>query len=665
MPVSFKNILIAGRGEIALRIIRTLRNSGIQATGVYTENDRHSPWIEQCNQAWSLGEGNLAETYLNIEKIISLALKAGADAIHPGYGFLSENPAFAEACSRNKIVFIGPSSEILKIAGNKQSSHELARSLGIPVIAQQAGTIDELLSKSDEILYPVLAKAVAGGGGKGIRIIRNSQELELILQTVSGEARNYFGDERIYIEQLVQDPRHIEIQILGDIYGNIIHLFERECSIQRRHQKLIEESPAISQSQGTLKRITDAALKIARGLRYYSAGTVEFLIDKYGNYYFLEINPRIQVEHGVTELVTGLDIVREQINIASGNKLSVRQEDIQTNGHSIEARIYSEDIENNLIPCPGQIHYIFIPETDGVRMDSSVINGSQILPDFDPLIAKIMVHCSSRDQAIELMNKVLDETIITGLPHNVALHKLIFCDAEFVRNDISVNWVENKLNELTIKHSKRKQATDTFTLAVTAALIILFRNNPAAVSPWITGHWRNVGQIRFRFKNRIIELDYSNLKSNSADFHFNESFYPVTQVRMDEYKIEFNLNGQVCRLYTLPETEEGIRLSDGHIQYNIERFKVRQDAFIDNNDGVGIKEGNTVFAPQPGTIIEIKVTEGQKVSRGDYLLTIESMKLENNILAVSAGIIRKINIKAGDRVKKNEPLIHLQDSITN
>lgn len=664
MPFNFNNILIANRGEIALRILRTLRKSGIASSGIYSEDDKISPWITQCDQAWSVGEGQLSETYLNIEKIISAARQSGADAIHPGYGFLSENFRFANACLENNIVFIGPSPETLKIAGDKLISHDIAASLDITVPRKITGTPDELLAEQHNIVFPVLAKTVAGGGGKGIRLLRKSEDLKLILKTVSDEGLKYFGDERVYLEEYIEEPRHIEVQIVGDSFGNIIHLYERECSVQRRHQKLIEEAPSPGLSANTRSAIINAALRIAKYLNYKSAGTIEFLLDKKGVFYFLEINPRIQVEHGITELLTGIDIVKLQIDIACGNELSVKQEQVKIKGNALEARIYSEDPENDMMPSPGRIHYVSFPSGKGIRIDTGAISGSQILPDYDPLIAKIMVHSNSRNAAVSEMKKAIGETVITGLQHNLALHNLIFSDGDFLDNRLSTGWLEQKLDIFSDTLFMQRQSADLSILCISAALIVFKHTHLRSDSPWGTGFWRNVKQIRFRYGEHVVELNYFRKSIDVICFIHDDTEYNVSRIKSDDNFLEYEVNEKLIRWYYIPEKNNVIRLSDGHTEFQIELYRLRKINYSDVEEMSGIK-ANTVLAPQPGTIVEIKVSEGQQVSRGDYLLTIESMKLENTVLAVTGGIIQKINIKTGDRVSKNEPLIYLKDTITN
>lgn len=663
MPVTFRNILIANRGEIALRILRAIRKAGISVTGVYSEQDKFSPWIDQCDRAWSLGEGTLSDTYLNIDKIIDVAKQSGVDAIHPGYGFLSENYRFAEACRENNIYFIGPTPEILRIAGDKQQAYDLARSADIRVpemILAEAGMVTSL----HKVIYPVMAKSATGAGGKGIRQVKSDQELETVLKLVADESINCFGNSRVYLEQFINNARHIEVQILGDSYGNIVHLYERECSVQRRHQKLIEESPSAILTDQLRNDIIDAAVKIARKLNFVSAGTIEFLLDENENFYFLEINPRIQVEHGITEMLTGIDIVGEQIRIAEGLELSFKQDDVIRRGHSVEVRVYSEDPENHMMPSPGKIHYISLPQGEGIRVDTGVSPGYEVQPDFDPLITKIMVHHTSRDNAIALMKEALRGTVISGLPTNLPLYDLIFDDEDFNNNRLSTTWLDKRFSEFSYRLRNKKISADPVLLSIAAALTVIFGIARIAESPWNSGFWRNVRQIRFISGDRLVELEYAGKGKNSIAFFAGDDLFSITNVYVSDYDVKFDMNGVDYNFYVVPEKDGIIWISDGHTRYAVERYFLRNRDFL--REEVGSEgNGDTVVAPQPGKVIEIKVKEGQHVNKGDYLLVIESMKLENTLLATSNGIIKKINIKAGDRVSKNEPLMYLQQNTIN
>ncbi len=660
MPSTIGKVLIANRGEIAVRIISSLKKSGITAIGIYSGNDRDSIWIGMCDESYSLGNGSVAETYLNIEKIIHAALETGVDAIHPGYGFLSENYRLAEACEKNNLVFIGPSVHTLKTAGDKQLSHELVRSLGIPVADKISGCYGELMLKSSEIEYPVFAKAVAGGGGRGIRLVNSQPELGNVLQTVSSEALLSFGDDRVYLEKCIRNPRHVEVQILGDMHGNRIHLFERECSVQRRHQKLVEETPA-GLSNKLRRAIIDAALKIAGSLDFYSAGTIEFLVDENENFLFLEINPRIQVEHGITEMITGIDIVNEQINIARGNRLSLWQDQVGIRGHAVEVRIYAEDPENNMIPLPGNIHYISLPQIDqSIRADSGAQNGTEISPEYDPLIAKVMAFGNSRADAIQNLRKALGNTVISGIVHNLPLLNIILDHPGFLSGNISTTWLESEYPALLKQLSGIRQQTGTVFPVIASAVHTLI-NQTGSDDIW-KGYWRSSGQIRLFKDKQLFELDYEK-KGTDITFYSGEDIFRVSGVYNDEYGIRYMLNDGYNKWYIATEND-CYRVSDGHFTHFIDKYSLNEFEFANYLENE-TNDDNMIRASQPGTVVDIKVFEGQSVNRGDYLLTIESMKLENTILAANEGVISKIHIKTGDRVKKNEPLIHLQHIVNN
>lgn len=666
MPGPIKKILIANRGEIALRIIRAAKESGASAVAVYSAVDSGSLWVEQAAESYTLGDGSITDTYLNIAKIISLAKLSGADAIHPGYGFLSENYLFAQACEENNITFIGPSSGVLRLMGDKIASHNMVKQLGIAVPEKIICSTDEILAREETIDYPVLVKAAAGGGGKGMRLVNQPEELTALVAATSNEARNYFADDRIYLEKYFLAPRHIEVQLLGDKHGNIAHLFERECSIQRRHQKIIEEAPAASLSQRTREGIIQASLRIAREVNFYSAGTIEFLLDDNDNFYFLEMNPRIQVEHGVTEMITGIDIVKEQIAIAGGLPLSFALDDVKQTGHAIEARIFAEDPENNLLPSPGRIHFYRQPEMPDVRIDSSIRSGAVIAADYDPLIAKVIVHAESRELAIEKLEKALGEFIITGVRHNIPLLNLIVSNEEYFRNEVSTTFLNEKMPEFTVNLTLQRKSSDYGLLAVAAATRILSgQGKDAFGSPWQHGYWRNVRQIRFRNKGEIIELDYSPAGKNAIDFFLKDMKYTVTHIESDDFQIRFKMNDTTYLFYPSPGNDGILELSDGNLTFPVERFKLSGYSgnspdleFSDAGDGI-------IVAPLPGKVIQIMASEGDRVLKGDNLLVIESMKLENTILAIYSGSIQKIAIREGDFVKKNDPLIHIKQVINN
>jgi len=441
----FKKILIANRGEIAVRIIQTCRDMGIQTTAVYSDVDTAALHRLEADEAVCIGGSDPSDSYLNMDRIIEAALETGAQAIHPGYGFLSENPGFAEKCTRAGIVFIGPSAQVIREMGDKLTARQIMMAAGVPVVPGLAGneyTLHDMIKKAGETGYPVMIKASSGGGGKGIRIVNAPDEMKDALDAASREAVNAFGDGRVYLEKFFTRARHIEFQILADHQGNTIHLLERECSIQRRHQKIIEETPSLALSPELRARMGKTACDAAKAAGYANAGTVEFLLDDQGRYYFLEMNTRLQVEHPVTEWVTGLDLVRHQILIARGYPLSLSQEDISGQGHAIECRVYAEDPENGFLPSPGSITWYEAPSGPGIRNDSGVYTGAVVPMEYDPILSKLIVHAETRDQAIAKMIKALSRYVVTGVRIPVDfLMDVLDCDS-FRKGEVFTNFID-------------------------------------------------------------------------------------------------------------------------------------------------------------------------------------------------------------------------------
>ncbi|MGI6491765.1 MAG: acetyl-CoA carboxylase biotin carboxylase subunit [Pelotomaculum sp.] len=450
----FKKILIANRGEIALRIIRACREMNIGTVAVFSEADRESLHVLWADEAYCIGPAPSNKSYLNIANIISAAIISGAEAIHPGYGFLAENPDFAEACASCGIAFIGPSSHAIQQLGAKALARDTMIGVGVPVIPGLEGTIkdtDHALKVAEEIGYPVIIKASAGGGGRGMRVVQNGEELAGAVSMAKAEALAAFDSDEVYMEKYVEEPRHIEIQILGDQHGNLIHLGERDCSIQRRNQKVLEESPSLALTPQLREDMGQVALRAARAVGYYSAGTVEFLLDKNNNFYFMEMNTRIQVEHPVTELVTGIDLIKEQIRIAAGEKLGITLEQVAMRGHAIECRINAEDPGRNFMPSPGKITNYLVPGGPGIRFDSAVYSGYTIPPYYDSMIGKLLVWGYDREEAISRMQRALDELVIEGVDTTIPLHQKILKNAFFRRGEIYTNFLQRRIlgdNEL-------------------------------------------------------------------------------------------------------------------------------------------------------------------------------------------------------------------------
>lgn len=444
----FKKILIANRGEIALRIIRACREMDIQTVAVYSEADRDALHVRAADQAVCIGPHPTAKSYLNIPNIISAAEVTGVDAIHPGYGFLSENARFAEICESCGITFIGPSPKAIEIMGDKATARKTMIEAGVPVVPGSKEVIKDLDSAAvlaEEIGFPVMIKASAGGGGKGMRIAQNAKELTKSIQAAQTEAQAAFGNPEVYLEKYVEEPRHIEFQILADKHGNVIHLGERDCSLQRRNQKLLEEAPSSALTPELRKAMGDAAIKAAQAANYSSAGTIEFLLDKHGNYFFIEMNTRIQVEHPVTELVTGIDLLKAQIRVAAGEPLGLKQEDIQIRGWAIECRINAENPDKNFMPSPGTIEFYHVPGGPGVRVDSAAYQGYTIPPYYDSMVGKLIVWGADREEAIQRMKRALEEFVIEGIHTTIPFQLKVLDNAFFRRGEVYTNFIQRRI----------------------------------------------------------------------------------------------------------------------------------------------------------------------------------------------------------------------------
>ncbi|BCN28724.1 acetyl-CoA carboxylase biotin carboxylase subunit [Anaeromicropila herbilytica] len=445
----FKKILIANRGEIAVRIIRACREMGILTVAIYSEADKEALHTQLADEAVCVGSAPSKSSYLNMEAIISAAIGTKAEAIHPGFGFLSENSKFAEMCESCGLVFIGPKSSIIDKMGNKSEARKTMMNAKIPVVPgskDKVNSIEEGKELAKTIGYPIIAKASAGGGGKGMRIIHAEDEFEMNYTSAVREAENAFSDGSMYIEKYIESPRHIEFQILADSYGNVLHLYERDCSIQRKHQKVLEESPSVAISEDLRERMGSMAVKVAKAIGYSSAGTVEFLLDKSGEFYFMEMNTRIQVEHPVTEMVTGIDLIKEMIKIASGEKLDINQEDIKLSGHAIECRINAEDPKNNFRPSPGKIQNLHIPGGNGIRVDTAMYLGYVIPPYYDSMVAKLIVKGNNREEAIQKMRSALGEFVVEGITTNIDFQYEIINNSNFIKGDISTHFIEKEFH---------------------------------------------------------------------------------------------------------------------------------------------------------------------------------------------------------------------------
>jgi len=487
----FRKVLVANRGEIAVRLVRALRELGIASVAVYSDADRGSLAVRLADEAAYLGPSPSSESYLRTDRILDAAKGHGADAIHPGYGFLSENAEFADACAAAGIVFIGPPAEAIRKLGSKTAARQLAISADAPVVPGTEIALtgwEQACTAASALGYPVLLKAAAGGGGKGMRRVDRESDLEAALRDAASEAGRAFGNSEVYVEKLVENPRHIEIQILGDQHGHIIHLGERECSIQRRHQKVIEEcpSPFMSSHPNLRNKMGQAAVQVARAAGYTNAGTVEFLVDQEANFYFLEVNTRLQVEHPVTELVTGLDLVEWQLKIAAGERLTHQQADVTWRGSAIECRVYAEDPDHNFLPAPGRIQSLSEPAGPGIRLDSGVFEGWSVPLEYDPLLAKLAAWGATREAAIGRLDRALSEYVLTGLRTNIAFFREILADAAFREGRLSTSFLEHFFH----RRTKRDAAPEA---EAAAALVLAMESRGAEVRARENSAWRSSG----------------------------------------------------------------------------------------------------------------------------------------------------------------------------
>ncbi len=496
----FKRVLIANRGEIAVRVIRACRELGIETVAVYSDVDRSALHVQYADHAYPIGPAPSSESYLVVEKILDAARKSGADAIHPGYGFLSERAPFSKACTEAGITFIGPQPEAIEKMGDKVTARAIMQKAQVPVVpgTDVLGDADEVVAAAEKIGFPVMFKASAGGGGKGMRLVEKKEDVLSALRGVRSEAQSSFGDDRMYIEKFVEKPRHVEVQVLGDTHGNIIHLYERECSLQRRHQKVIEESPSTAINQDVREQMGKVAVEAAKAVHYVGAGTVEFLVDAQQNFYFLEMNTRIQVEHPITELVTGVDLVKAQIEIAAGEPLAIQQQEVQQRGWAIECRIYAEDPARDFLPSPGKIQILRTPGGYGIRDDSGVYEGWEVPVHYDPMISKLCTYGRTRDEAIQRMLRALQEYTVEGIITNIPFHRWALTHPRFVAGDLDTGFIPQEYRGLPEEedHLRHEIILAAAALAAyhkdkeLAKSVAVTKGSAGNVSAWRAASWR-------------------------------------------------------------------------------------------------------------------------------------------------------------------------------
>ena len=655
-------VLIANRVEIAVRIIKTLRKLHIASVAVFADNDSNALHRRMADEACPLGNGALKDTYLNVQKIIDAALDTGADAIHPGYGFLSESPELVEACEANNLIFIGPNAEIMRLMGNKVAARKAAVKHGIPVTFGMMGSHEEILEQADTLPYPILIKAAAGGGGKGMHIVWEKSDLKVEMERASREAEKYFGDGTVFVEQYIENPRHIEVQVLADQFGNVIHLHERECTIQRRYQKIIEESPSPTLTDEKRRQLCETAVKLCKAIGYQNAGTVEFLVDKDLNFYFLEMNTRIQVEHPVTELRTGIDIVEEQIRIARGKEMGWTQESIQPQGHAVELRIYAENPENGFLPTPGKVTAYHEPQVRGARVDSSIDGTCTISEAYDPMIAKLSCHAKDRQAALETAQRALKDFIIQGLTTNKAYLWEVIKNADFVDNKIDTGFCASHQEVLLKALNESRNNLNINDIAVSFLMYDFCKKqveqHPENVWEKI-GYWRYNMQLVVDVEGKKIPVSICAAEAGKIKGAVDGHPFGVEFIQYDNKQLKIMLNGRTETVYCSINDEQKTIVNFHGLNFNC----FRTDQLNDTTDYAckeTVSDKSRLVSPMPGKVVKINVKEGDTVNEGTIMMVVEAMKMENNIVAAGTAEVKKILVAEGQMVDNKMQLIELE-----
>lgn len=648
----FDKILIASRGEIAIRIHRTLKRLGIKSVGVFSDADRDARHAATCDESVWIGEAPASESYLAVMHIIEACKKTGAQAVHPGYGFLSENPEFARQLEEEGITFIGPTSEMIATMGNKIAATKLAEATGIPVVP---GHREAITNPNDAVMiardlgFPVMLKAVVGGGGKGIHLARSEDEVHDSFRLATDEAQSAFGDSRVFVEKFIQEPRHIEFQVLGDQYGNIIHLGERECSIQRRHQKIIEEAPSPFLDQATRQEMGEAAVAIARAINYTSAGTIEFMVDQQHNYYFLEMNTRLQVEHPVTEFVTGLDLVEWMIRVAAGERLTLHQEGIRSRGWSIEARVYAEDPYHDFMPSTGRlIRYRTPMESPHVRVDDGAHEGGEITRYYDPLTAKVITWDRDRNNAIRQMQMALDEFYIRGIRHNLSFLCALLANPRFLMGQFSTGFIAAEYPQ----GFRPAPMNDPDCGAIVGAAVLMhlrYLQRAAQTSDRIPGYHVHLPQDWVVVVNDRYVPVKAQAMADGFDVRFEEQTLAVrSDWQVGEPVLRCTLNARPKR-FTVERKGLGYIIKHLGAEVEVQMYTTLAAEMVRMLPAKQPPDMSMyLVSPMPGLLRSVAVTEGEEVAPGKELCIVEAMKMENILRAERAGKIAKIRVRPGD-----------------
>jgi len=649
-------ILIANRGEIALRVTRTCRAMGISIVAVYSDADARAPHVRFADEAVHIGPAPSKESYLNIQKIIEAARRTGAEAIHPGYGFLSENAGFAEACEAAGIKFIGPTADAIRKMGLKSTARRMMAAGGVPVVPGYDGEDQsiETLSKSAEAIgLPVLIKASAGGGGKGMRVVRDASELREAIEAARREAEKAFGDGTLLLEKYIERARHIEVQILGDQQGHLIHLFERECSIQRRHQKIIEESPSPAVNTELRNRICEAAVAAGRAIGYTNAGTVEFILAPSGEFYFIEVNTRLQVEHPVTEMITGLDLVKLQIENAGGKALSLAQEDVKQHGHAIEARLYAEDPNNGFLPATGTLHEWDEPlSIEGLRIDAGVGTGTEVGINYDPMLAKLIAHASDRETARRKLAYGLRGLFAPGVQTNREFLIRAIEHPEFASGSYHTGFVDEHLDELI---TQENETEDLFAVSVVGLYLNKRRQSEASILPHVQPSYRNNPfrdpSMRLQVGSAAFEISWRPIGDETFAVSCGDWQAHAQLVSFEPGSIRLSIDG----------TQKIFRIAEAGDQFFVQshlssQVVTRLPRYPQTHAASGHE---SAYAPMPGQVLKVLVEVGQQISAGDALVILEAMKMEQTLRAATDGVVEAVLVKQGDVVAPGDRLVEI------
>jgi len=654
------SLLIANRGEIACRIIKTCQKLNIRSIAIFSEPDKHALHVKMADEAYCIGSEKLSESYLNTKKILLIAQNSKADAIHPGYGFLSENPEFAQACSENNIIFIGPKPNAITLMALKDESIKTMQAAGIPTTPGHYDLPDMTAYEkaAHTIGYPVLIKATAGGGGKGMRKIESAQDLPEAVRQAKQESLNAFGNDTLFMEKYLVKARHIEVQIFRDTHGQCVHLFERDCSTQRRHQKIIEEAPAQNLSATLKENLYAAAIKAANTIDYVGAGTVEFLVSATGEFYFMEMNTRLQVEHPVTEMITGLDLVAWQIKIADGDKIPLAQDQIQCLGHAIEARIYSEDPYQNFLPQIGKIQHIFTPSQNDIRIDTGIKPDDELSIHFDPLMSKVIARGTTRAQAIDNLTKALEQYQIVGVKNNIDFIKSILTKPDF-QAGLDIQYIEKNIESLICPTS----AIPENLLPIISLIQILQRQKSQCAwsSPWSDNACFRVNLP----PTETMTLYYQEQPYKIAIEHMADN---ILRTRIDNAEMTIDISGQIQAnhnlTYQIDKQQSQLKFFVNHQDhiyclYKGKLYHFQTNAFEHNHQHEYESDSNVILSPMPGLITKIWTQKNNAVRKGEKLIALEAMKMEHTVSAPKDGKIKSINYQAGDQVLEGSLLVEL------